>query len=276
MSDYANMTDDELEAATASAFAEEPAAGPDVEAPAEVESPAPEAQQAAQPEEVAQQPDPAASQEQERIQRHVPLDEHIALRRRAQEAERLANEAQARLDAIEAQRQQNALQAEYDRLFEEVGPEAAEHYRVGLEQQHAERQRIEQQAQQQTLAQRVDLSEQFARQTLPDYDAQVQKVIDRFGVEEAYRLSLQHANPAMWAYELGKSFETPEERAAVIQAEVQKALAAALSKQSPPPSRGQTSVGHLSSSSGGRQAKSFDEMTDAELEEAERESRAGW
>lgn len=268
--DFANMTDDELNALeTASATEAETA-------PAPVETPAPETQQAAQPEDAELPLDPATSPEQEKTQRAVPVDEHMAMRRRAQEAEQRAQEYQRQVEAFEAQRQQNANQTEYDRLFEEVGPEAAEMFRENLLQRQAQAQQQEQQAQATTAHQRVALSEEFARMTWPDYDAQIQKVVDRFGAGEAYRLASQQSNPSEWAYQLGKSWETPAERQVSIDAIVTKAVAEALSKHQNPPSRGQTSVGHLSSTSSSGAPKAYGDMTDAELDDAERESRASF
>lgn len=272
MSDFAQMSDEELEAASANAYTDDTAET--VESPA----PATEPEQAAQPEDVEQQqqPDPAASQEQERTQRAVPVQEHMEMRRRAQEAERQAQEYQQRLDALEAQQQQHALQAEYDRLYEEVGPDAAEAYRQTLVNSQAERQQLQHRVEVERATERVNLSEQYAREAFPDYDAQIAKVVARIGAQEAYRLASQQPNPARWAYDFGKSLETPEERQAAIAAEVAKGIAEALSKQKSPPSRGQTSVGHLSATSAAGSPKSFADMTDAELEEADREARTAF
>lgn len=275
--DYSAMSDADLSAALSALDTAGDEAAP-ATAP-EVEAPAPEKVEEA-PDQAAQPEDPAASEEQpqdDKTERAVPVTEHQKMRQRAQEAERIAQEAQQQLAAIKAQQEANNLQAEYDRLYLEEGEAAAEQFRIGVVNQR--QQQANQQAANTSALERIRMSREVLMDVHADYETQEAKVIAKYGLEEAQRLAARQANPAKWAYEEGKSIQTPEERRAAIEAEVSQRVKAevkaALAKQSSPPP-GRKSVGDLSSTRTAGVEKAAAEMSDDELAAREADLRAHW
>ena len=213
----------------------------------------------------------------------VPVKEAQRLRQRAQQAEaeraealKQASEARQQLETLNQQRENNRLQAQYDQLYEEQGYEAAERFRMGVVQQRTAEAQARTNADARIEQERLKAYEEAYRDARPDYDTQIAKVIERFGLDDARRMAARQGNPAKWAYELGKSLETPAERDAAIKAQVQKELKAALSKQQDPPP-GRKSIGHLSSTRGSSSLdKALADMSDAEMDAHEASLRAQW
>lgn len=293
MSDITPTSDIRLldDAAMAARLAELDAAEDTPETPAPEAKPSEEAAPDAEPEKVVddqadQDEDPAASTDTDEGDKATKgrIADVQKARQRAQEAERKAQDAEQRaqevqrqLADLQRQKQQGDLQAEYERLYDEVGPEAAEQFRQNVAQRDQEAR--QQQANANAALERIQMSREVALDMYPDYEAQEAKVIEKYGLQEAQRLAARHPNPAKWAYEEGKSIQTPAEREAAIKAEARKIadaeIQAALKKQSTPPP-GRKSIGDLSSTRGSGVQKAPSEMSDAELKAHEADLLAHW
>jgi hypothetical protein len=282
------MSDEQLAEAEANLGAE-----PAAEETAAPAAPAP-TEQADQQVGEAGQKAPAAAQEQAQAQeqqdqqqaeqRAVPIPEHQKMRQRAQEAERQAQEYARQLDEFKAQQAQAQQQqryaqedAEYNRLLEEHGPEAANAYANQVNARRtAEAQQV--QAQQQQLAQtqqyhqHLQLAESYARKAYADYDQQIAKLSEKLGAETVYRMAIERAargeDAAEWAYNLGKSMLTPAEAEAQNQAKVEQMVKEALAKFQPnPQTPGGGGVQHIPASTQSVPVVDPSQLSDAELAE---------
>lgn len=275
---YAEMDDAQLDALDLG-LTDDLLADTPVEAPAQAE---PEAKPDPEKVEEGDKPDPtpdpeAGEDEGEEPKRKLLPEQKLRQRAQAAEAEAAAVKAElARIQqAQQAQAEQSKHQAEYDRLYDDVGPEAAEAYRQNvIQSQNAQAARAQEAQTRETL---LRTTEEAFRVALPEgeYDALAQKVVDKYGMEAARLLALKQPNPAAWVVKEGRSIETPAERQAAIAAEAKKLAEAALSKQTDPP-KGQKSIGHLSSTRSAGVEKPTREMSDAELDEHEAFLRANW
>lgn len=274
--DYSQMDDAALSAELerlSSADDAAPEAAPDVE------TPTPAKVEEETPDQADQQEDAAPSTEDGEDDKAIKgrIADVQKQRQRAAAAEQRASELEQRLAAIQQQQQANDLQAKYDRLYDEQGPEAAEQFRLSIVQRQQEQ--SQQQAQGQRALERIQMSREVAMDLYTDYEAQEAKVIEKYGLEEAQRLAARQSNPAKWAYEEGKSIMTPAERQAAITAEAQKmtdkAVKEALAKLKPPPA-GRKTIGDLSSTRTAGVSKAPSEMSDAELASLEADLRNHW
>lgn len=142
--------------------------------------------------------------------------------------------------------QQRDQQAAYDQqLREEASLLDAEDIPAFLQQKENERNAQLQAQNQQTNALRaLNLSEQFARTHLEDFDAQIGKVLGTKEAPAPYARALvgwaaTTENPAMALYELGKGFRTDAEVQVLVEAGVKQRLEeltrAGTNRNSPPP-----------------------------------------
>lgn len=266
------MDDEALEAALAGGNGGDTEAETDEQAQ-EQEQPATEQADQTQGDTAAPEAQQQEQTQQEHAPKLIPLPELQAERRKRQEAEaELARYRQSQQQAAtQAQQQQQAatIQEEIDRLYLDEGPEAAAAYaqEVADRQSHA----VAQQYAEREVSQRIAMSETYAKRTYgeAEYNRQLQKVVEKLGPETALSLAAQQDDPGDWVYQFGKSLETPEERAASIQAEVQKQVQAVLGKQGAPTQRGNDSIARLSSNTAApAPLKDPDDMSDEELDEA--------
>lgn len=212
-----------------------------------------------------------------------PGDVREALRQERERA-RLATEQQQylaqRLAALEQQQQQakvqadqQALEAEYTRLYEEEGPEAAAEFARRVDAHRANE--AQQQAEQQRAAERFQLSATYAAQTFPDYADRVSLLYQRLGAETVDALAAQHGgmDPAGWAYRFARdNFPTTSDLDAMLDAREAQRKADLTAKHRPNAAAGHQSVGHISSDTQNAPApKPPRRMTDKELARSLRE-----
>lgn len=208
-----------------------------------------------------------------------PGDRKIALQK-AREAERAAKaEAAAyRAQVEEFQRQQaqaaeaarhREAQAEYNRLLEEEGEEAATAFAARYE--AGEYKTALERVEQEKVQIRIQASAEAFMEATPDYVTRIQHLYDVLGQATVDRMAAEKAaqgiNPAKWAYQLQKErFPTQADIDARIQEGVAAKLKEAQNKTIPPATRGHETIGHISS---GTQApvakKTVRKMSDAEL-----------
>lgn len=216
---------------------------------------------------------PAAEQPQN-PPKQVPVTELVEMRRRAQAAEAALAEAKAQQAQWEAQQQQAKDRAQYDAIEAEYGVEAAQQwYAQTTDSRQAlavERARMDQQV----AHERAVASEQFAREAYPDYQQQFDKLAGLIGADALYRQAVQQPNPGKWVYEQGKAIVGATDLDSIVKQRVEEGVKAALadlqSKHQPPP-KGGTSIGHLNANPSGTPHKAYEDMTDAELAELDRE-----
>jgi hypothetical protein len=202
----------------------------------------------------------------------------------ARERERIAvaqaQEVAQRLQALEAQQQQAkvqadqaALEAEYDRLYDEEGPEAAEEFAQRVNNYRA--QQAQAQAEQQRAAERFELSATYAAKTFADYPERVSLLYSKLGAETVDALAAKHGgtDPAGWAYAFAKAnFPTPGDLDAMLDARDAQRKADLTAKHRPNATAGHQTVGHISSDTQATPApKPVRRMTDKELERSLRE-----
>lgn len=206
------------------------------------------------------------------------------IKRALQEAREQARIAQAerqdyadRLAALEATQQQAKVQAdhaaqeaEYARLYEDVGPEAAADYAQRVNEHRA--QVAQQQMEQERAAERFQLSATFAAQAYPDYQERIGLLYGKLGPEVVDALAAQHGgtNPAGWAYNFAKAnFTTTADLDAMLDARDAQRKADLQAKHRPPATAGHQTVGHISSDTQTSPAKKAPRrMSDKELERA--------
>lgn len=179
-------------------------------------------------------------------------DLNIALKQ-ARESERTTKAALAQLQNQFSQlqttittQQQREQQAAYDQqLREEASQLDAEDIPAFLQAKENERNaQLQVQNQQANALRSLNLSEQFARTHLEDFDAQIGKVLGTKEAPAPYARALvgwaaTTENPAMALYELGKGFRTDAEVQALVDAGVKQRLEeltrAGTNRNSPPP-----------------------------------------
>lgn len=282
--DFDAMTDEEIDAWTPETTAETAEA---TDTPAEATpEPAPvqDTPEAEAPEAPGGDQDQAAA-EAETHQRAVPIPEHIAMRQRAQAAEaelaRLKAEAAQREAEAQARAEQQRLNAEYQRILNEDGEDAAERFRLSMVEQGQRAQQQRAEMEQRAATERIALSEQFAKEQYGEeaYQGALVKLADRLGAEAVFAMASRQPNPAKWVWETAQTLMTPEERQAAINAEAERLAAEkvkqALSKNAPPAPRAASSgVAHVNS---GPEIPfedlDPDDMSDAQLAAFDRESR---
>ena len=209
------------------------------------------------------------------------------IRRALQEARELARieatrsqELAQRLQAFEAQQQQAkvqadqaALEAEYTRLYDEEGPEAAAEFAQRVNNHRANE--AQAQAEQQRAAERFELSATYAAKTFADYPERVSLLYSKLGAETVDALAAKHGgtDPAGWAYAFAKAnFPTPGDLDAMLDARDAQRKADLTAKHRPNATAGHQSVGHISSDTQPTPApKPFRKMTDKELARSLRE-----
>lgn len=143
------------------------------------------------------------------------------------------------------QQQQLAAQEQQRQYLEELSydPEQLQAY---LQQQQ---QAAWQQAQQSQTVYKLQMAADLARQTIPDFDQQLNKIYDLLGAEVVDSMASQQANPALWAYQFAKNFSmTPDEINARVEAEVQKRLAQIAPRAQVKQSTNSRGIGHLPAS----------------------------
>jgi hypothetical protein len=286
--DYDAMTDEELDALDAPA-ADTPAPSDDAPEAPPADSPAPQVdtqeQEATgdQPTQGEQQPTPA-----EEPRRDGAVAEAIAQRKRAQEAEARAAEAEERANKLAAQSEQDRATAKYNQLLATEGEEAAEAFAKSWndEQQRradadAWKAQVKAEADATITHERVVMSQDLAIQHYGNdrYMAAYNRLAGEFGADWVYQKAAASENPGRWVVEFHDTKLRPP--AEVFQAEVKKEaeslVAVALGKKSPPPGRAATAtIAHVSGAgpaSPSWEGKDPDDMTDAELRAAEAEDR---
>lgn len=155
---------------------------------------------------------------------------------------------QQQLEQYQAWYQQQQQQAEAERqrqYLEELAddPEQLQQY---LQQQQ---QAAWQQAQHHQQTQRVQMAAEFARQAIPDFEVQVNKLYSLLGHETVDAMAMQQENPALWAYQFAKNFATsPDEVNARVEAEVQRRLAEIAPRAQVKQSTNSRGIGHLPAS----------------------------
>lgn len=155
---------------------------------------------------------------------------------------------QQQLEQYQAWYRQQQEQAEAERqrqYLEELAddPEQLQQYL------HGQQQAAWQQAQQQQQIQRVQMAAEFARQAIPDFDAQLNKIYSLLGHEVVDSMAMQQENPALWAYQFAKNFATtPDEVNARVEAEVQRRLAEIAPRAQVKSSTNSRGIGHLPAS----------------------------
>jgi hypothetical protein len=155
---------------------------------------------------------------------------------------------QQQLEQYQAWYKQQQEQAEAERqrqYLEELAddPEQLQQYL------HGQQQAAWQQAQQQQQVQRVQMAAEFARQAIPDFDAQLNKIYSLLGHEVVDSMAMQQENPALWAYQFAKNFATtPDEVNARVEAEVQRRLAEIAPRAQVKTSTNSRGIGHLPAS----------------------------
>lgn len=257
--DFDNMTNEQLSQAEASIGAEPAPAQTSTEgaseqavqtageagqlAPTAAQDTPTDAPQAGSQEQTAPSQD---SQQEQQPDRRVPVSEHIEMRRRAQAAEQQLAQLQAQQQQAQQQQRYASEEAEYHRLLGEYGAEAANAYAAQVNdrrqaeasQAYAEAQRQEREG---LVNQHIGIAERYAveRYGADEYNRQVQKVIDKLGVQAVVQMAHERAargeNPAEWAYQLGRSMITPEEAAAQNKTEIERQVQEALKKYNPNP-----------------------------------------
>ena len=144
------------------------------------------------------------------------------------------------------QQQQELAAQEQQRQYLEQLADDPEQLQVYLQQQQ---QAAWQQAQQSQTVYKLKMAADLARQTLPDFDQQLNKIYDLLGHEVVDSMAAQQANPALWAYQFAKNFSaTPDEINARVEAEVQKRLAQIAPRAQVKQSTNSRGIGHLPAS----------------------------
>lgn len=155
---------------------------------------------------------------------------------------------QQQLEQYQAWYKQQQEQAEAERqrqYLEELAddPEQLQQYLQG------QQQAAWQQAQQYQQVQRVQMAAEFARQAIPDFDFQLNKIYSLLGHEVVDQMAMQQENPALWAYQFAKNFATtPDEVNARVEAEVQRRLAEIAPRAQVKTSTNSRGIGHLPAS----------------------------
>lgn len=219
----------------------------------ETVTPEPEPEQTPAGEEPAtEQAEPEAqAPEQENWNPDGPGDLREALRQEREQL-RLYREQmelqQQQLNQYQAwyqQQQQLAEQEKQRQYLEELAydPDQLQAY---LQQQQ---QQAWQQAQQQQMTYKVQMASSLARQTIPDFDQQINKLYDLLGAQVVDSMAMQQENPALWAYQFAKNFSSsPEEINSRVEAEVQKRLAEIAPRAQVKQSTNSRGIGHLPAS----------------------------
>ena len=154
--------------------------------------------------------------------------------------------------------QQEQAEAERQRQYLEELADDPEQLQQYLQTQQ---QATWQQAQQQQQIERVQMAAEFARQAIPDFDAQLSKIYSLLGHEVVDSMAIQQDNPALWAYQFAKNFSTtPDEVNARVEAEVQRRLAEIAPRAQVKTSTNSRGIGHLPSS-----GKTIDAGPEADL-----------
>jgi hypothetical protein len=167
---------------------------------------------------------------------------------------------QQQLEQYQAWHRQQQEQAEAERqrqYLEELAddPEQLQQYL------HGQQQAAWQQAQQHQQVQRVQMAAEFARQAIPDFDAQLSKIYNLLGHQVVDQMAMQQENPALWAYQFAKNFATsPDEVNARVEAEVQRRLAEIAPRAQIKSSTNSRGIGHLPAS-----GKAIDAGPEADL-----------
>ncbi len=203
---------------------------------------------------------------QERERARVALEQQQQLAQRLQAIE--AQQQQAKVQADQA-----ALEAEYTRLYEEEGPEAAADFARRVDAHRANQ--AQQQAEQQRANERFQLSATYAAQAFPDYADRVSLLYQRLGAETVDALAAQHGgmDPAGWAYRFAKdNFPNAADLDAMLDAREAQRKADLTAKHRPNAAAGHVSVGHISSDTQNAPGpKPPRRMTDKELARSLRE-----
>ncbi|MEK9723070.1 MAG: hypothetical protein VW405_06240 [Rhodospirillaceae bacterium] len=225
---YADFSDDAIGAAP-----EAEATTPTGEEPAASQPPV---EQPSQTQEQPQQPAPEAeAQGGEEFNPEGPGNPAEAFRAyRQQIAELRAAQAQAQAEMqqyrdyfanLQAQQQEAELAQQLEQYSDD--PEAIA--RILQHKQHEFQQQAARQQQEAALRMGAD----FARATLPDFDAQVGKLYQMLGPEVVDHLAAQQANGPLWAYQLAQNLRTPEEFNQAVESRAQ-ALAAEIVQRANP------------------------------------------
>lgn len=283
--DFDNMTDDEIDAWTPDAPAETVVAEDTTAEATPDAEPVPTTPEATA-EATEGNTDPSVTTaEEQKEQRAVPVPEYQAMRQRAQAAEaeaaRLKQEQAEREAKAQAQAEDARLRAEYDRLLNEEGEDAAERFRLSVVSERQEQAQVRQRVQHEAITQRISMSEQFAIEQYGEepYKAALGKLVSQFGDAAVFQMASQQANPAKWVWETAQAIQTPEERQAAIQAEAERIanekLKATLSKNAPPAPRSATKgVTHLNSAADlPIEDLDPDDLSDAQLAALDRADR---
>lgn len=154
--------------------------------------------------------------------------------------------------------QQEAAAAEQQRQYLEELADDPEQLQAYLQQQQ---QAAWQQAQQSQYEQKLIMSADLARATIPDFEQQLDKLYSLLGGETVDRMAMQQDNPAMWAYQFAKNFAvTPDEVNARVEQEVQRRLAEIAPRAQVKQSTSSRGIGHLPAS-----GKAIDSGPEADL-----------
>lgn len=154
--------------------------------------------------------------------------------------------------------QQEAAAAEQQRQYLEELADDPEQLQAYLQQQQ---QAAWQQAQQSQYEQKLIMSADLARATIPDFEQQLNKLYSLLGPEAVDRMAMQQDNPAMWAYQFAKNFAvTPDEVNARVEQEVQRRLAEIAPRAQVKQSTSSRGIGHLPAS-----GKAIDSGPEADL-----------
>lgn len=198
-----------------------------------------------------EQPQPEATTEQENWNPDGPGDIREALRQEREqmrlyrEQVELQQQQLAQYQAWYQQQQQQAAQEQQRQYLEELAddPDQLQAY---LQQQQ---QAAWQHAQQQQVTYRIQMAAELARQSIPDFDQQLNKIYGLLGPQVVDSMAAQQANPALWAYQFAKNFSSsPDEINARVEAEVQRRLSEIAPRAQVKQSTNSRGIGHLPAS----------------------------
>lgn len=210
---------------------------------------------------VAQEPEVQA--EQNDWNPEGPGDMREALRQEREQLRLYREQMQMQQQQLEQyqawyNQQQEQAAAEQQRQYLEELADDPEQLQAYLQQQQ---QAAWQQAQQSQYEQKLVMSADLARATIPDFETQLNKLYSLLGPEAVDRMAMQQANPAMWAYQFAKNFAvTPDEVNARVEVEVQRRLAEIAPRAQVKQSTNSRGIGYLPAS-----GKSVDAGPEADL-----------
>lgn len=288
--DYDMLTDDELKALDAPADATDTT--PDSETTEEEETPTPETETPdADEAETDETETPSEETDTTEPRRDGAVAEAIAQRRRAQDAEARAAEAEKRAAALASQSEIDRLNAQHAHILATEGDEAADEFAARANAMLSQRanaeaykEQVRADADSRVATARLEMADAHGRRAYgaERYDAAVTALVEEYGAARVFELASKADDPAAWVIDTHtKRFATSPEalleaNKASIAAEVKRQVAEALAKGKAPSGRNAKTIAHVTD--GGTpsldwEGREPDDMTDAQLRAAEAADR---